>query len=102
CPLFISTPPTPSQTYTLSLHDALPIFSRHEDHTPLPGRPRAQPLRDDLDRRRRILRPLLECEVLPELRDLLDLRLRRGLQVNGLDRVAGRVGHRASLLPLSR
>src|SRR5699024_11731952 len=32
--LFSFTPPAPSTTYTLSLHDALPIFSRNPGPTP--------------------------------------------------------------------
>ncbi len=67
--------------------------SRNEDHAPLPGRPGPQPLGDDIKGRRRILWSLFERELLPELRDLQYLPVRRGLQIDGLDPVVVRRGH---------
>jgi hypothetical protein len=67
--------------------------SRNEDRAPLSGWPGAQPLRDDPEGRRRVLWSLLDRELLPELGDLLHLRVSRGLQIDRHDRVVVRRGH---------
>src|SRR5437868_14306474 len=73
--------------------------SRHEDRAPLAGWPRAKPLLDDLEGRGRILRSLLDGELLSKLRDLRNLGVGRGLQIGGLDRVPVWSSHRVSLMP---
>ena len=73
--------------------------SCHKDRAPLAGRPRAKPLLDDLEGRGRILRSLLDGELLAKLRDLHNLGVGRGLQIGRLDRVPVWSSHRVSLTP---